>query len=249
MFKVRLRYEKTSHARYISHLDLIRTMQRAFARARLPLAYSEGFNPHPYLSIARPLPVGVSSVCELLDFGLATSVAPSTLPGRISRVLPPGLCVTDAWPAARKFLEIAIACYDIDLTWEEPPPDGNADTLRAVFDGRPLPVAKKGKAGKTGKTGATGKTGTSGMTDKTVTAGKTGATEINAAALIGKVSLSSPEECRIAVHAWLAAGGSSLSPGQLLEAVRQAAGEGFLPWTNAHITRTALLDSAGCLFR
>ncbi|MDR3206846.1 MAG: TIGR03936 family radical SAM-associated protein, partial [Oscillospiraceae bacterium] len=71
MLKARISFAKTGRARYISHLDLMRTLQRSFARAGLPLGYTEGFNPHPYLSVARPLPVGVAGLGELADFGLA----------------------------------------------------------------------------------------------------------------------------------------------------------------------------------
>ena len=56
MDKLRLRFEKTGRAIYISHLDLMSTMQRAFARAELELKYSEGFNPHPLISILRRFP-------------------------------------------------------------------------------------------------------------------------------------------------------------------------------------------------
>ena len=66
--KLRLRFEKTGRAIYISHLDLMRTMQRVFLRADCPLKYSEGFNPHALISILLPLSVGVGSVCELMDF-------------------------------------------------------------------------------------------------------------------------------------------------------------------------------------
>ena len=59
MDKLRLRFEKTGRAVYISHLDLMQTMQRAFARAEYDLKYSEGFNPHPQISILLPLSVGL----------------------------------------------------------------------------------------------------------------------------------------------------------------------------------------------
>ncbi len=57
--KLRLRFEKTGRAIYISHLDLMRTMQRVFLRADCPLKYSEGFNPHALISILLPLSVGL----------------------------------------------------------------------------------------------------------------------------------------------------------------------------------------------
>ena len=70
MDKLRLRFKKTGRAIYISHLDLMSTIQRAFSRAELPLKYSEGFNPRPQISIALPLSVGTGSLCEILDFKL-----------------------------------------------------------------------------------------------------------------------------------------------------------------------------------
>ena len=50
----RLLFSKTGRAKYISHLDLMRTFQRAFARAKIPIKHTEGFNPHPFVSIALP---------------------------------------------------------------------------------------------------------------------------------------------------------------------------------------------------
>lgn len=80
--KLRLRFEKTGRAIYISHLDLMRTMQRVFLRADCPLKYSEGFNPHALISILLPLSVGVGSVCELMDFQLREEVDLAALPER-----------------------------------------------------------------------------------------------------------------------------------------------------------------------
>ena len=59
----RIQFIKTGRARYISHLDLMRTFQRAFLRAGLHVKHTEGFNPHAYVSIALPLSVGFSSHC------------------------------------------------------------------------------------------------------------------------------------------------------------------------------------------
>jgi len=68
----RLRYEKSGYARYISHLDLIRAMERACRRAGIPLRYSQGFNPHPKLSFAPPLTLGYSSEAEYVDMEIAS---------------------------------------------------------------------------------------------------------------------------------------------------------------------------------
>ena len=67
----RLLFEKTGNAVWISHLDLMRVFQRAFRRGGILIRHSQGFTPRAHVSIALPLPVGVESVCELLDFDLA----------------------------------------------------------------------------------------------------------------------------------------------------------------------------------
>ena len=72
----RLLFSKTGRAKYISHLDLMRTFQRAFARAGIAIKHTEGFNPHPFVSIALPLSVGYSSQCEILEFGLLEGADP-----------------------------------------------------------------------------------------------------------------------------------------------------------------------------
>lgn len=111
MDKLRLRFAKTGRAVYISHLDLMRTMQRAFTRAGYALKYSEGFNPHPQISILLPLSVGCASVCELMDFTLTESADLAELPRRLTAALPEGVTALSAYaPEAKakqlKWLEI-----------------------------------------------------------------------------------------------------------------------------------------------
>ena len=96
MDKLRLRFKKTGRAVYISHLDLMHTMQRAFSRAGYELRYSEGFNPHPQISIALPLSVGAGSVCEIMDFRLKDEADLSELPARLTSVMPEGIEVIEA---------------------------------------------------------------------------------------------------------------------------------------------------------
>jgi radical SAM-linked protein len=104
--KLRLRFAKTGRAVYISHLDLMRTMQRAFFRAGLPLRYSEGFNPHAQISIALPLSVGAASLCELMDFRLDAEAELSEIPARLNAVMPEGIEAIEAYQAVRKFREL-----------------------------------------------------------------------------------------------------------------------------------------------
>ena len=106
MDKLRLRFKKTGRAVYISHLDLMQTMQRAFFRAGLPLRYSEGFNPHPLISIALPLSVGTASECELMDFRLKEDTDLLTLPARLTAVMPEGIESLEAYEFTRKAAEL-----------------------------------------------------------------------------------------------------------------------------------------------
>ncbi len=93
--RLRLRYSKGEPVKYVSHLDLARAWERIFRRAGLPLAYSQGYNPHPRFQIAAGLPVGVTGRVELLDVWLAEALAPGEALERLRGALPPGLEVTD----------------------------------------------------------------------------------------------------------------------------------------------------------
>lgn len=104
--KLRLRFAKTGRAVYISHLDLMQTMQRAFSRAGYRLKYSEGFNPHPQISIALPLSVGAGSVCELMDFKLTEEAELTELPARLTAALPEGIEALEAYEPQRRFNEL-----------------------------------------------------------------------------------------------------------------------------------------------
>jgi radical SAM-linked protein len=85
MQRLRLRFSRGARLKYISHLDLIRLWHRAFRRAGLELAYSEGFNPHPRIQIAAPLPLGVTGESELMDVVFARAYMPQSV---MSSVMP-----------------------------------------------------------------------------------------------------------------------------------------------------------------
>ena len=111
MGKLRLLFAKEGRAVYISHLDLLRTFQRVFLRQGLVLRHSQGFHPHPILSFALPLPVGQSSVCELLDFEVTEELDGKDLPEKLNRFMPEGIrardCYIPVWPV-RELAEAAI---------------------------------------------------------------------------------------------------------------------------------------------
>ncbi len=114
------RYRKGDEVRWISHLDLKRTLERAMRRAELPLELTKGHNPHPKLSFGPPLPLGATGEAELLALHLSEATGPAEVKERLNRQLPPGLEVIEAWavPAHRKketFGEVDVAEYRITI--------------------------------------------------------------------------------------------------------------------------------------
>ena len=102
MDKLRLKFAKTGRAAYISHLDLMRTMQRVFSRAGIDLKYSEGYNPHAKISIILPLTVGTRSNCEYMDFSLVSDTDLEALPSVLNPYMPEGIEAIEAYESQRK---------------------------------------------------------------------------------------------------------------------------------------------------
>lgn len=140
MFKVRFCYEKKDTAAYISHLDLIRTFQRSFLRAGLPVKYSQGFNPHIEMSIVVPLSTGYDSVCELCDLELTEDSLPEDFALRLNAQLPAGMRVLSVRQAQRPVGEIAYCAYEITL------PEGDCAKMTALFQ-QPVLLEKRSKRG------------------------------------------------------------------------------------------------------
>ena len=112
---VRIKFTKTNDLMYISHLDLTRTMQRIILRSGIDIWYSEGFNPQPKMVFALPLPIGVESVCELLDIKLNHPMEFDEIKERIQRNFPVDMKVLDVYTPDVKFKNIAFADYTIKL--------------------------------------------------------------------------------------------------------------------------------------
>ena len=147
MDKLRLRFTKTGRAVYISHLDLMHTMQRAFSRAGYELKYSEGFNPHPQISIALPLSVGAASLCEIMDFKLNGEADLTELPERLSAVMPEGIQVMEAYEPQRKPAEIKWLEIEGLFEYDERDTAQTAAELERFFAQDEIVIAKKTKRG------------------------------------------------------------------------------------------------------
>ena len=97
-----VRFSKGERVKYISHLDLMRTLQRALRRAKIPVAFSQGFNPHPRLAFASALPVGMTSEGEYMDILLEQDLAPDEFCNRMNEVLPLGIQMLEAIKVSNK---------------------------------------------------------------------------------------------------------------------------------------------------
>ncbi|PKM83002.1 MAG: radical SAM protein [Firmicutes bacterium HGW-Firmicutes-14] len=91
MARVRIEFAKGDPVRFLSHLDLMKAFERAIRRAQIPIAFSEGFNPHPRMNFASALAVGVTSEKEYLDIDLKNDMELKELAARLDKALPPGI--------------------------------------------------------------------------------------------------------------------------------------------------------------
>jgi radical SAM-linked protein len=94
--RIRIRYAKRGPLRFTSHRDFARAFERAIRRANVPIAYSQGFTPHPKISYASAAPTGVASEAEYLEIGLAAEVDPTELIAALDSALSPGLDILEA---------------------------------------------------------------------------------------------------------------------------------------------------------
>ncbi|MBF7083706.1 DUF2344 domain-containing protein [Desulfallas sp. Bu1-1] len=151
MPRYRICYSKHGPARYISHLDLVRALERALRRAGLPVAYSEGFNPHPRLSFAAPLPVGSEGLAELVDVETTAPVARRELAGRLNAALPRGLSVREVTevPENAPSLMAALdsAGYIVHVDAGDLPACPPADAVRSFLALDHIEVTRRGKDG------------------------------------------------------------------------------------------------------
>lgn len=143
---IRVGFTKQNEACYISHLDLQRAMQRALKKAGVPVWYTQGFNPHIYLTFPLPLSLGQSSVCECVDYKCEDDVYdPEAVFANLNAAMPRGITVYDVHEAEMDPNEIEYARYKIRLEGE------SGALLEKLAAFRSLPeaiVIKKTKKGK-----------------------------------------------------------------------------------------------------
>ena len=147
MDKLRIRFEKTGKAIYISHLDMMRVAQRIFLRAKTPLRYSEGFNPHPLISIGLPLSVGCASVCELMDFRVVEDFDLAALPEQLNAVSPEGIRFVEAYEPERKASGVKWLRVEGRLDYDDRDAQDMAIALMEFFSQDSVLVTRRTKRG------------------------------------------------------------------------------------------------------
>lgn len=145
MVKIRMFFEKCSRAKYISHLDINRCWTRALKRSRLPVWYTEGFNPHIYLTFPLPISLGYESQYESVDLKLEEAVPYQEIKRRINECLPPDIQVFRVGEPEMDQKEIAWADYDIEVFCPEP--DIYITELTEFLSQDEIKVMKKSKKG------------------------------------------------------------------------------------------------------
>ena len=118
MYKVRLSFYKKDYAKFVSHLDLMKMFQRVFKIAGVDVTFSQGFNPHPKMSIAYPLPVGVTSEEEYLDLQVDSAPDYEKLVAQINSAMPKDIKIIKAWEPKENLNLIRYAKYNVKVTLE-----------------------------------------------------------------------------------------------------------------------------------
>ncbi len=108
-------FSKTGSLKFISHLDLNRTVKSAFLRSRLPIWYTMGYNPHPKTVFSLPLSVGTASLTEFMDFAVVEPVSGEEICKALNAVFPVGLRALEAYTPTTSFHDVGWADYEIRM--------------------------------------------------------------------------------------------------------------------------------------
>ena len=220
MSKLRLLFIKEGPAAYISHLDLLRTVQRAFPRTELDIKHSNGYHPHPIISIVLPLPVGQSSRCELLDFEVTQDTDGSGIAEKLNEGMPEGLRVLACYEAKRPVRELAALQAEVTFEYDNGVPENAAAKLKELFGREELIIQKRTK--------------------------RKDMADVNIAPMILRAEWTEGESCLRCV-ALVRAQNPGLNPQLMEKAVERYAPE--LTPDFVRVRRMELLDAEGKIFR
>ena len=141
----RMLFEKTGKAVWMSHLDTMRLMQRAFRRAGVVLHHSQGYTPHAYVSLLLPLSVGVESVCEIMEYELDSDV--KITPEDMNAVLPEGVRVLEVYESDCKAKYLAELSVELTLEYDQGVPEKAVQEIAELLSREELVVEKRSKRG------------------------------------------------------------------------------------------------------
>ncbi len=139
---LRFKFGRGEEVKFISHLSIVRFWERAFRRAEIPLVYSQGFTPHPRISLAAPLAVGVTSEAELMDIWLNRWLPPQSFVMRVRNQLSCGFTIFEVWQIGLNMpslqSSLAFAEYRVEVEKEKTEQDIQA-SLYSLLQAKELP--------------------------------------------------------------------------------------------------------------
>ncbi len=144
MAKYIVKYGRDDRVKFISHLDFVRCFHRAVRRSELNFEFSQGFNPHPVMTIAQPLPVCVTSESEYMKVGFVTDMSDSEICDELNRSMPPGFTVYGVKRVEGKEIDLTkinMAEYITEIECETP------CDIEKLLNEKELVVPKKTKSG------------------------------------------------------------------------------------------------------
>lgn len=142
---IRIYFEKKGPSKYMSHLDLMRCMTRTIRRAGIPIWYTEGFNPHPFMTFALPLSLGTAGMCESMDVRLTNDMSFDEIKSRLNAALCEGIVVTEVNYIGEKAAAIQSAIYTIKLSVNGMSGESLCSELREYLSQDEIIVQKKNK--------------------------------------------------------------------------------------------------------
>ena len=143
---LRVKFKKTGRLQYISHLDLVRTMNKIIVRAGLPLWYTEGFNPKPKMVFAAPLSIGTESMTEYMDIRLTERISEEQALSSLNKNMTEEMQAIEAYYPENKLTDLKWLAYTVRITTR-----GDAQSIakkcEQVLLGDTVSVEKKTKSG------------------------------------------------------------------------------------------------------
>ena len=130
--RLRFVFRKVGRLRYVSHLELVRTVSKAATRAGIPCWFTQGFNPVPKIVFGTPMSVGMESECELMELRLTERIDPADALARLNAATPAELTFLDAYYPDNKLTDQCFAEYEVLLKTERNAPE-LAETLRRLL--------------------------------------------------------------------------------------------------------------------